>query len=320
MQEAKDKMQWPDSMPAMWNLVLGVLLRTQLLYHQLQRLRVSEQLTARETKSDLRGSEFQIMNSNIRSLQEQVDNLYSTINTLRNTPATIGISYHRHGSHPPQPHLAQSSPRTVYQGSMPSSQLREKHLRFQGPTSTAFNFDVANSSLQNMGITDVKIPDDLGVTADGSLYKSSVQHRPGPGTVMVPPSDDPLWKVRKDEAIRLCQVYEEEIGIMFPMLDMEHMILKANLLYSFESTPQPDLANHLSSLVSLDTDDTNILKMILATSLTLEGSGESELGKMLFESTRGACEMRLWDPVDIKGLILLVIVVWFGLVFSAEER
>ena len=249
------------------------------------------------------------MSTNIRSLQEQVDNLYSTINMLRNTQATVGMSYHRNGSHPPQPYLAQSSPKTVYQGSMPSSQSREKHLRFQGPTSTAFNFNVAHSSLQNMGITGAKISDDLGVTADGSLYKSSVQRRSLPGTVMVPPSDDPLWRVGKDEAIRLCQVYEEEIGLMLPMLDLEKIIKKTNLLYSLDSTSQPDLANHLSSIVSLDADDMNILKMILATSLTLEGSGESELGKMLFESIRGACEIRLWDPIDIKGLILLVIAV-----------
>ena len=296
-------------MSAMWNLVLGVLLRTQLLYHQLQRLRVSEHLNEEETRSNPRGSEFQIMNSNIRSLQEQVDSLYSTMNTLRNTQATIGMSYHRNGSQPPQSYLAQSSPRTVYQGSMPLSQSREKHLRFQGPTSTAFNFNVAHSSLQNMGITDVKIPDDLGVTADGSLYKSSVQRRSLPGTVIVPLSDDPLWKLGKDEAIRLCQVYEEEIGITIPMLELEKIVIKADLLYSLESTSQPDLANQLSSIVSLDTDDINILKMIIATSLTLEGSGESNLGKMLFESIRGACEIRLWDPINIKGLILLVIAV-----------
>lgn len=249
------------------------------------------------------------MSANIRSLQEQVDDLYATINTLRNTQATMGMSYHRNGSHPPQPYLAQSSPRTVYQASTPSAQLREKHLRFQGPTSTAFNFNVAHSSLQNMGITDVKISDDLGVSADGSLYKSSVQRRSLPATVIVPPSDDPLWKLGKDEAVRLCQVYEEEIGITVPMLDLEKIIMKTNLLYSLQTTPQSDLANQLSSLVSLDTDDINILQMILATSLTLEGSGESELGKMLFESVRGACEIRLWDAINIKGLILLVIAV-----------
>lgn len=164
-----------------------------------------------------------------------------------------------------------------------------------------------------MGITEVEIPDDVGVTADGSLCKSSARRRPVPGTLIVPPSDDPLWKVGKNEAIRLCQVYEEEVGIMFPMLDMEKMIRKVNLLYSFESAPQTDHANHASSLVSIDTDDTNILKMMLATSLTLEGSGISVLGEMYFDSVRGACEMRLWDSVDIKGLVLLVIVVYFGL-------
>ncbi len=252
-----------------------------------------------------------MMNANIRDLQAQVDNLYSTINTLQDAQESMGLSHHRHGSYQRQTRHAPSSPRTPYQSSVSSSQVREKHPRFQGPTSTAFNFDVANSSLQNMGITDVKIPDEVGITADGSLYSSYPPRRSVPGSLIAPPSNDPLWKVGKDETNRLCQVYEEEVGIMFPMVDMGKMISKANLLYSFESAPQLGFPNQLSSMESSDTDDANILKMILATSLTLEGSGESELGRRLFESVRDACEMRLWDPVDIKGLILLVIVVYF---------
>jgi hypothetical protein len=164
-----------------------------------------------------------------------------------------------------------------------------------------------------MGITDAKIPDEVGITADGSIYKSSPQRRSLPGSLIAPPSNDPLWKVSNDEAIRLCQVYEEEVGIMLPMFDMERMISKANLLYSFEATLQSSFTKQISSMESLDTDDVSILKMILATSLTLEGSGESELGGTLFESVREACELRLWEPIEIKGLILLVIVVWVGL-------
>ena len=259
------------------------------------------------------------MNANIRSLDKLVGELCSIINMPRNIQDTTVLSDDRHGSYPRQPYLAQSSPKALDQRWTPSSKLREKHRRFQGPTSTAFNFHVANSSLKNMGITEVKILDDVGVTADGSLYKSSVQRRPVPGTLIVPPADDPLWKVGKDEAIRLCQVYEEEVGIMFPMLDMEKMIHKVDLLYSFDSAPQTDHANQISTFISVDTDDINILKMMLATSLMLEGSGESELGRIYFESARGACEMRLWDSIDIKGLVLLVIVVYSGLFFCAVE-
>lgn len=170
-----------------------------------------------------------------------------------------------------------------------------------------------------MGITDAKIPDEVGLTADGSIYKSSPQRLSLPGSLIAPPSNDPLWKVGNDEAVRLCQVFEEEVGIMSPMFDMEKVISKANLLYSFEATLQTSFTNQLSSLESLDTDDVNILKMVLATSLTLEGSGESELGGTLFESVREACELRLWEPIEIKGLILLVIVVWVGLFISLRN-
>lgn len=54
MQEAKDKMQRTNSMSAMWKLVFGVLLRTQLLYHGLQRLRVSKYLDGGVARSNPR--------------------------------------------------------------------------------------------------------------------------------------------------------------------------------------------------------------------------------------------------------------------------
>lgn len=46
-------------------------------------------------------------------------------------------------------------------------------------------------------------------------------------------SRDPIWKFGKDEIIRLCRVYEEEIGLMYPVVDIEQVIVHGKNLYEF---------------------------------------------------------------------------------------
>lgn len=251
------------------------------------------------------------MNANIQSLQEQVDSLYSNLSALRNAHESNGLSHHGHGSYHRQSLLAQPSSQAQYQNSTSSSQPRGKHLRFQGPTSSAFNFDVANSSLQTMGITEADLPDENGINYDETPFSSPRQHQPALVSLLTLPSKDPIWKLGKEEAVRLCGVYEEELGNMFPMFDVERMIEKIELLFTFaESATRNSLLNHsLPGLDDIDVDDVNILKMVLATTLTIEGSGESEIGRMLFDSVREASQITLWEPAEIKGLILLVLVV-----------
>lgn len=251
------------------------------------------------------------MNANILSLQEQVDSLFSSLNALRGSYESNEPLHHEPESRYRHSSLAQSTPQSLYRNSLSPSQPRDKHPRFQGPTSSAFNFDVANSSLQTMGITDGDSTDEAIMNYGNAPFSLPGQSLPGVASMIAQASKDPLWKLRKDEAIRLCGVYEEEIGIMFPMFDMEKMTSKVELLFALnESIVSTGATNYnLNGLESIDTDDAHILKMVLATTLIVEGSGESELGRMLFDSVREVSESRLWEPVEIKGLILLVIVV-----------
>lgn len=251
------------------------------------------------------------MNANIQSLQEQVDSLYSNLTELRNAQDGNGLLHHGHGSYHRHTSLAQSTPQSSYQNDTLPSQPRGKHLRFQGPTSSAFNFDVANSSLQTMGITEADMQDESNISYNETPFSSPRQRQPALASILTLPSKDPIWKLGKVEAVRLCRVYEEEIGIMFPMFEIEKVIERIHLLFKFaESATRNGLLDHsLPGSDSIDTDDVNIIKILLATTLTIEGSGESELGRMLFDSVREASQSTLWEPVEIKGLILLAIVV-----------
>lgn len=162
-----------------------------------------------------------------------------------------------------------------------------------------------------MGITEVDVPDERELNSEENSLVSSSRNQPAIAPMVVPPPEDSIWKIPKDEAIRLCRVYEEEIGITCPMFDIETCISQASRLSSFpERTARAGLLiQGLSGSNNVTTDDINILKLIYANTLTVEGCGLSELGAMLFESVRNSSQNQLWEPVDSKGLILLVLVV-----------
>lgn len=161
-----------------------------------------------------------------------------------------------------------------------------------------------------MGITRPEDGVDEGiVTQEGSPIGSP--HQAPTAAMLAHPLKDPLWVLDKDEAIRLCGVYEEEMGIMYPILDIDKMIRKVITLFTLiESATRTGLGQRgFPRSETLDDDDTKLLKMVLATALTVEGSGQSELGRRLFESVRQTAESSLWGAVNFNQLKLLVIVV-----------
>lgn len=312
MQEAKDQMQRRGSLSALWQVDFAVFICAQLLLQWFQGLGVNHHTLPRQDASNTYAREFRVMTANIQALQEQVDSLYASLSALRTTPENNGPLQPGHGSYPRPPSPSRPTSRSSFQNSMSPSQPRGKHPRFQGPTSSAFNFDVANSSLQTMGITEADLPGEEALNYEETPLNSPPQQQSVVTSIFAPPpAKDPIWKVGKEEAIRLCRVYEEEIGITYPMLDIEKTIERAHLLFtSNESATRTGLMKGLPGLENLDPDEINIIKTILATTLTVEGSGQSELGRMLFDSVRETSESKLWEPVEIRGLILLALVVW----------
>ncbi|KAI7287461.1 fungal transcriptional regulatory protein [Hortaea werneckii] len=197
----------------------------------------------------------------------------------------------------------------------PKSQSQSQQPSFRGPTSDEFNFGVAKSSLQTMGITS-------GAEDGGSGTAGFTTGDPSPAQ-SPPPRDrnsaqylpsthaqkDPIWSVSQEEAIRLCHVYEDEMGMMYPILDSSKMIAYAQKLYRFME------AAHRSGLMqqgmpgpdAIDDEDANILKMVLATAMTVESQGRSDLGRRLFECVQPAIDNSLHGNVDLKGVKLLVL-------------
>ena len=265
--------------------------------------------------------EFRRMNAHIQSLQEQVDNLYANLNVLLSRSDGKTFSNPNPDLYPQAVSQEPSGSSLPYQHPVASPDSRARPAQFRGHTTSAFSFDVANSSLETMGITNLRA---MAVTqstfgADGEGVMA--QDEPSPGSQLedrdqgpqaaIRPLKDPLWSLSREEVVRLCRVYDDEIGLMYPMLDIDKTIAQANRLFDFmEAAARTGLLREeIDRGDAFHDDDSNILKMVLAASMTLVGGGHSEMGSRLFESVRAASESRLWQPVNMKGLMLLVIVV-----------
>ena len=241
------------------------------------------------------------MNAHIQSLQQQVNDLYAHLNALRNGQSPF----------PMHPSLAHADPPTSYRNNISPSQSRESQPQFQGPTSAAFSLDVAKSSLQTMGITQPEVHDESGSGDIDPTLDALMQHQAPVAAMVSAQHKDPLWQLSKDDAIRLCKIYDEEMGMMYPMLDIEKIINQADKLFGFvESAARTGLMNRdMAGADKLEGCDVNILKMVLASALMAEGAGQSPLGRDIYESCREAFESKMTGPVETKGLILLVVVV-----------
>lgn len=166
-------------------------------------------------------------------------------------------------------------------------QQQQPQNTYRGPTSTEFSFGVADNSLQTMGITDGK------AEANGNNVHE-LQPSSSPGQIErnmqlihnIHEEKDPIYSVSKEEALRLCQVYEDEMGIMYPVLDIQTVMEYTERLYSFiDAARRHGLVQQgFPGADAIDDYNTIVLKLIIACALTMEGSGSSQLGRNIFES------------------------------------
>lgn len=250
------------------------------------------------------------MSAHLTSLQQQVEDLYSNLNSLRTqvdvqgSNGSIGTPFNG-GEYPHAPMLPPSSVQSRCKAST-------KHPRFHGPTSSAFNLGVARSSLKTMGITATEEGEDEGInTNDVTPRHTPPMHN---AVLSKPPlhSDkDPIWNVSKHEALRLVHVWHEEMGVMYPILEIDKVLSYTKLLFSFveAATRSGLMQGALPGSDAIMDNRTSVLKLILAITLVLEGRGKDPLGEKLFENVHQVVVKTLSDPVSLHGINLLALTV-----------
>jgi hypothetical protein len=235
------------------------------------------------------------MTAHLAALQQQVDDLYSSLAALR-TPGTASTLFSDHA--PPIP------------SARPRTKSVSKHPRFHGPTSSAFNLGVARLSLRTMGISAAE-DDEAALAHDATPRASPPVSGPALSLQPLHADKDPIWNISKHDAMRLVNVWHEEQGVMYPILDMDKMLRYADMLFTFiEAAARSGLMQGaLPGADAIMDEQTSVLKLILAIALVLEGGGKDALGERLFENVHNVVEKTLFEPVGLHGINLLALTV-----------
>lgn len=120
---------------------------------------------------------------------------------------------------------------------------------------------------------------------------------------------DPLWSISRQEAIRLCGVYEEEIGIAYPHLDIQAVLADVNTLYDALETGARMGFQFRTLPTVLPEDNVHIIKLCLASALNMETSGISTLSWSLTSSVQAVVHKALWGAINIDTIHVYVLLV-----------
>jgi len=254
------------------------------------------------------------MVGHISALQQQVDQLYSNLSSLRSQVDANGLGMNA-SSYSQSPYPSSQLSLATAGTPLPSGRQAPptpKHPKFRGPTSSLFNLGVAKSSLQNMGITGGEDTLDEGMlTHDGTPAASPP---PGQSILTKPPlhtGKDAIWSLSKDEAIRLVRVWQDEMGTMYPIVDVDRLAGHATLLYTFMDAARRAglMEPSMPGADAIYDEQTILLKLVVAIALTLEASGSSELGRKMWGSVRSSVEAHFFDSPNLNSLQILTLAV-----------
>ncbi|GFP54776.1 uncharacterized transcriptional regulatory protein C530.08 [Trichoderma asperellum] len=241
--------------------------------------------------------EFKMITAQLSRLQEEVNWLNQTMRNMQSEPRLAPPTSDRiipTGGSVIAPSPSQSSTsghRPDYLG---------KQTPFQGPTSTAFTLDVARETISNMGWKTTEEGDDIEPLPSSNM-----------ATTISTQMADPLLEFDKDEMVRLCRVHEDEIGIMYPVINIQTVIahVKNVSLYLRNQRPM-ELLNDLETLQ---------LKIIICCALVVEGHGHSEKALRLYESMENIINRKLMsDGLDVCDLPLLALVAGYRFLSNEE--
>ncbi|EUC37663.1 hypothetical protein COCCADRAFT_85149 [Bipolaris zeicola 26-R-13] len=254
--------------------------------------------------------EFKQMSAHINSLQQQVDDLFHNISALRGQ-----VEIHSNGSMgTPFTQDYQQTPMLPPHPPRSQSKSSNKHRRFHGPTSNAFNVSVARSSLKTMGINPGEEEDD----EDLLTREETPEESPPAANAMQPKRSfhadkDPIWALSKSDALRLVHVWRDEVAAMYPILDMDKLMHYTEMLFTFieAATRSGFMQRALPGSDAMMDEQISTLKLVLATTLVIEGRGKDPLAEKLFTNVHNMVEKSLSEPASLHNINLLVLVAMY---------
>lgn len=198
-----------------------------------------------------------------------------------------------------------------------------KSPSYVGPTSAEFG--LPGMSMRNS--SDLCLHASQTASEDGSGGESRLVHSPSVSECGVDAHDqDPLVSLGQAEALRLIEVYEDAVDIMYPCVDLESVreYIKAHYHGDYnDGSPKrvPTMrAGHIDEPPPGESDDQDwfyardvqVLKLILAIALLAESHGRSERAARLADSVEDKFATRIKvATVDMKEELILTLLVSF---------
>lgn len=221
-------------------------------------------------------SRFRAVDRRIESLQREMCGLSARMREMESSASTANGA----ASLPQHPSAAAGLHRIMNPPKSP---------QYVGPTSAEF------------GLASPRKHSDVSNTGESN---DSIAPSPARPTTLA--EGDPLRSLGQLEALRLVQVYENTVGLMYPCVDLDSV---RKYVVDFYQLGYPDTP------ASSDQDwffarDTEVLKIILAIALLAESHGRSERAAQLADSVEDQFASRLKiAEVDMKEVLILTLVV-----------
>ena len=255
------------------------------------------------------------MTDQISRLQQQVQELVSSLSILRRDsgPALAPIQ----GTTALAPPSTMTTPSQL----ITSVQSLQSHTStavappstFHGPTSLAFTVGVAKNTLHNMGYA---VPqeqtDDVGAGVAAHPEPAchiSPSSKPSPSHAAAPRFSDPLWEYDGEEAVRLCRLFEEEAGVMYPILSYDDLVEYARGVFVWmEGARRDGTMTGPSEEQVLTHPKTLTLKIMLCCAKTIEAHGNSAEAVRLYNSMEFTISRAIVsEPADVSRLLCLTL-------------
>ncbi|POR37274.1 Putative transcriptional regulatory protein [Tolypocladium paradoxum] len=247
--------------------------------------------------------EFKTVTAQLGRLQDEVNWLNQTIRSMQTDSSRLVPPSDRILTGPNSV-IAQSPSQgsSSMQRPDPSSHAKGA-ASFRGPTSMAFSLDVANTTIANMGYRGIDDPDDQDQqSSDVTMQMSNTPF-------------DPLLEFDKDEMVRLCRFHEDEIGIMYPVLNIHTVIAHAKNIAPFLESAR----SQQRPLEAINDDKTLQLKMVMCCALVVEQHGHSDKAIQLHNSMEAVVNRKLMaDVSDVANLPLLCLLAGYRFLSNDE--
>lgn len=262
---------------------------------------------------------MQSIQSSIKSLQKQLDNITAHINyQARNeasqaAPRPLSQS-ERHVSE------AQSSfiPPLQATSLAENDRINLSDLQFHGPSSSEYGLNIAQVMLRQSSGSDITITwsdhqnnsdiDEMTTVTEelnnnGSWGGGDVFHQP-----LDAPCTVPVHRLlSKADTFRLLHVYQEVIGNFYPILNLQSLGEEAERLHDCGGI---DLGLRRGNSSHVDNDSILILNLVCSIALTAETTGISKIAQVFYESAQSAIQTNVTArKLQIRDVVLVLLAV-----------